>query len=149
MPLSFRNMKTDLIIAWESEDKTRTATFKVPKDAPEEEQVAAMQRALNYLMMQTGVMLTVARTPQPVPEDASPMAGMTPITPLTTPDPGPSTDVPRVPMMPPASLSDLPAGGPPPVSTFGWASMPTTSVPAELAAPQAGGWEMIPPEELG
>lgn len=147
MPLSFRNTKTDLVIAWESEDKSRTATFKVPKQAPEEEQVAAMQRALNYLAMQTGVALTVARTLPHAPEGVSPTTGTTPTIPLTTFDPGPSTAG-RIPMMPPASLSDRPSDGGRPGNVEFWESMPTTQLPAMLQSEKAGGWEFIPPEEM-
>jgi hypothetical protein len=120
----------------------------VPKQATEVEQVKALLKAVGFLGSQTGVVppLTGAGS---APQTSGPAGSATtaPSTSPTPPPPGPSTG-PRVPMMPPGSLSDRPADGGPPRDTFQWASMPTMSVPPELAAPEAGGWEMIPPGEV-
>lgn len=142
MPLKYSNTKTALKIEWTSPDETQTASFQIPKQATDEQQVRALLKALAFLGAQTGVV-------PPVPTAATATTSGT--TSARTAEsaavpPGPST-APRVPMMPPASLSDRPAdGGPPPNAQF-WETMPTAQVPSHLALGADSGWEIIPEGE--
>lgn len=143
MPLRYTNSKAFLKILWTNEDRSRTATFVIHKELPEREQVQELLKAVGFLATTTGVI-------PPAPSAAGATATMTPTASLAKTaesgavPPGPSTG-PRVQMMSPASLSDLPAGGlpPKPQGDLKWEDMPTTTVPAHLA--QA--WETIPPDE--
>lgn len=145
MPIKFTNTAKALKIEWANEDATRTASFSVPKQANEADQVRALLAAVGFLATATGVIPTPATvrtgvTATPPELTLAKTAGSAPV------PPGPSTG-PRLQMMPPASLSDLPAGGLPPTSQgdLKWEDLPTTTVPQHLA--QA--WETIPPDEQG
>lgn len=142
MPLKYSNTKTALKIEWTSPDGTQTASFQVPKEAPDETQVKALLKALAFLGAQTGVVppvTTTATPPTTAPSVTSPTTGSVTST--------PGGAAPRVPMMPPASLSDRPAdGGPPPNAQF-WETMPTAQVPSHLALGADSGWEIIPEGE--
>jgi hypothetical protein len=149
MPIKFTNTAKALKIEWANEDASQTASFSVPKQATDKEQVEALVKALGFLVSQTGAEVPTPRS------GASSAASVTPtyatptssIPPQTAPTPGPSTG-PRVPMMPPGSLSDRPADGGVPKNLEFWQSMPTLSVPDNLALNNDGGWEMIPPGEM-
>lgn len=140
--LRYTNSKAFLKILWTNEDKSRTATFVIHKELSETEQVQELLKAVGFLATTTGVIPPAAA---PTSATATP-SGMTlaKTAELGAVPPGPSTG-PRVQMMSPASLSDLPAGGlpPKPQGDLKWEDMPTTTVPAHLA--QA--WETIPPDE--
>jgi len=141
MPLKFTNSKTKgLTIAWTNEDKSRTATFTVPSEATDREQVEALVKALGFLVSQTG-----ASVPDTSPTGTRGTAATLPTAPHSPAATHPSA--PQVPMMPPVSLSDRPADGGMPGNAEFWQSMPTLSVPQELAGEGGGGWEMIPPGE--
>jgi hypothetical protein len=148
MPIKFTNTAKALKIEWANEDASQTASFSVPKQATEVEQVKALLKAVGFLGSQTGVVppLTGAAS---APQTSGPAGSATtaPSTSPTPPPPGPSTG-PRVPMMPPGSLSDRPADGGVPKNLEFWQSMPTLSVPENLALNNDGGWEMIPPGEM-
>lgn len=142
MALKYTNTKVNLKIEWESEDKSQTASFSIPKLGTDAQQVKALIKALAFLGAQTGVV-------PPAPTGATAMTSGT--TPAKTAEsaavpPGPNT-APRLQMTPPAGLSDAPAGGPPPVDRTFWESMPTTTLPPQLASSPMG-WEMIPPGEV-
>lgn len=142
MPLKYSNTKTALKIEWTSPDETQTASFQIPKQATDEQQVKALLKALAFLGAQTGVVppaTTTATPPTTAPSVTSPTTGSVTST--------PGGAAPRVPMMPPASLSDRPAdGGPPPNAQF-WETMPTAQVPSHLALGADSGWEIIPEGE--
>lgn len=155
MPLKVSSNTKGTWITWETPDESLSATFRIKPEMSEEEILKTLVKAVIFIGNQMGIMaaeiaeLELAIMGSTAPTAATATASET--TPARTAGsaaapPGLSTAQ-RVPMMPPASLSDLPNGGVP-ITTFGWGSMPTRSVPAELAAPEAGGWEMIPPEEL-
>lgn len=163
MPLKVSSNQDSLWVTWTSPDEDRTSTFRIRKTDPDEEVLKKLVRLTRFIASQMdeqtleiaelelAIRGTAAPTQRLALEGVDRTTGTTATTSLTTPALGPSTadpNAPKILMTPPASLSDQPAGGPPPISTFGWGSMPTVSVPAELAAPAAGGWEMIPPEEL-
>lgn len=137
MPIKYTNTAKALKIEWANEDASQTASFSVPKQASETDQVKALLKAVGFLGIQTGV----------VPATFNPTTGGSSTAPqgsgATTPA-TPSTG-PRVQMMPPASLSDLPAGGLPAKGDVDWTQMPTTTVPQHLT----GAWETIPPDEQG
>lgn len=140
MPLKFTNRATGLTILWENEDRTRTMTYVIPKQVPEREQVQALMRAVGFLGLQVGI----------APPTAAPTVAAPAATTISTAAAGAaaSTSAPQVPMMPPASLSDRPADGGRPSNFEFWESMPTVSVPPQLAGEAQGGWELIPPEEM-
>lgn len=129
MPLKMSSNSKGTWITWEAEDESLTATFRVKPEMSDQEILATLMKATAFIAKQMGI-------PQDGP--ASP-PGAT-VGAASTPTAPPNA--PRVAMMPPASLSDLPAGGAP-ADTFGWSSLPTMSVPENLS----GDWEMIPPGE--
>lgn len=151
MPLKVTSNDTGVWVTWGTPDEGISTTFRMKKTDSDEEILKKLIKMTRFIASQMGelaaeiedlemaILGSAAPTPQLAQGTASP-------TPQRTPNPGLS-DAPRIQMMPPGSLSDAPAGGAP-TQTFGWDSMPTTSVPAELAAPEAGGWEMIPPGEV-
>lgn len=145
MPLKYSNTKTALKIEWTSPDGTQAASFQIPKQATDEQQVKALLKALAFLGAQTGV-VPPAPAGAPVTPSTIQTATPAPPSPAGGPTSGPVT-APRVPMMPPASLSDRPAdGGPPPNAQF-WETMPTAQVPSHLALGADSGWEIIPEGE--
>jgi len=156
MPLKVSSNSKGTWITWTTPDESVSSTFRVNPEAPDEKILEVLFKATRFIAAQMGALAveiaeleleimgtTAAPTPQPALGPASRMTTTT-----TTAPSGPSMADPNAEriLMTPAK-SDLPAGGVP-ITTFGWSSMPTTSVPAELAAPEAGGWEMIPPGEL-
>lgn len=159
MPLRVSSNNKGTWITWETPDESLSATFRIKPEMSEEEILKTLVKAVIFIGNQMGIMATEIAELElaimgSVPGTPSTMTTTTGTT-LSTARPASAAtgsapvdpNAQRVPMMPPASLSDLPNGGVP-ITTFGWGSMPTTSVPAELAAPEAGGWEMIPPGEL-
>lgn len=149
--LKYTNSKAFLKILWTNEDKSRTATFVIHKELSETEQVQELLKAVGFLATTTGV-IPPSPPIHPVPTGATatttPSATSAKTVESAAVPPGPTTPPgSRVQMMPPASLSDLPAGGLPPKAQkdLNWEDMPTTTVPAHLA--QA--WETIPPDEQG
>lgn len=143
MPLKFTNRATGLTILWENEDRTRTATFVIPKQTSEREQVEALLKAVGFLGLQVGIVSAAAAAPSTsAPTEP---AGTVSAVPAAT---APAPSGPLVPMMSPASLSDRPADGGRPGNFEFWQSMPTMAVPEHLAGDAQGGWEMIPPEEM-
>lgn len=139
MPIKYTNTAKALKIEWANEDASQTASFSVPKQASETDQVKALLKAVGFLATQTGVI-----PPNGASSAASPTPNSVPPTPVNA---GPTMPAvgPRVQMMPPASLSDLPAGGLPAKGDVDWTQMPTTTVPQHLT----GAWETIPPDEQG
>lgn len=146
MPIKTTSNDKGMWITWETPDEGVSTTFRIRKTDSDSEVLGKLFRLTRFIAAQMDEMATeIAELELEILGGAR---GATtslpaPATTATATDPS----APRIPMMSPASLSDQPAGGAP-VSTFGWGSMPTTSVPAQLAAPEAGGWEMIPPEEM-
>jgi len=141
MPIKFTNTAKALKIEWTTEDGSETASFSVPKQVPETDQVKALLKAVGFLGARTGVVPTLVSGAPPA-QRATPESAMSTMSTAPTPDPGPPTGA-RVQMMPPASLSDRPAGGTPPSNVQFWESMPTIQVPGELAGGPMG-WEMMP-----
>lgn len=143
MPIKYTNTAKALKIEWANEDASQTASFSVPKQASETDQVKALLKAVGFLATQTGVIPAAAPS---TPTMTTP-AATAPTAPTATglPSGSPASSGPRVQMMSPASLSDLPAGGLPPKGEVDWAQMPTTTVPQHLT----GAWETIPPDEQG
>jgi hypothetical protein len=130
-------------ITWEAEDQSLSATFRIKPEMTDEETIQTLARAVNFIATQMGVMGTALVT---MPSSATQTPSFTKASGIASPAGAvspPDPNAPRVPMMPPASLSDQPAGGAP-VDAFGWSSLPTHSVPGNLA----GDWEMIPEGEM-
>lgn len=161
MPLKVSSNTKGTWITWETPDESLSATFRIRPEMPEDEMLGVLVKATTFIANQMGIMASqIAELELAIMgSGASPAENRTPNPAMTTgmtslqatPNPGPSTADPnalRVPMMSPASLSDKPSDGGPANDHFGWSSMPTTSVPPELADPKAGGWELIPPGEM-
>lgn len=154
MPLKVTSNDTGVWVTWGTPDEGISTTFRIKKTDSDDEILKKLIRLTRFIASQMGELASeietleaeIMGTSAPAPAPATMSTPQTATTASSTPV-VPDPSAPRIPMMSPASLSDLPAGGAP-VSTFGWGSMPTTSVPAQLAAPEAGGWEMIPPEEM-
>jgi len=138
MPLKYTNRANALTILWTSQDATRTASFQIPKQGTDKEQVEALVKALGFLVSQTGATV-------PTPGSAVPARSVSPSG--ATPAPSAASPAHQVPMMPPASLSDRPSDGGRPQNFEFWESMPTMAIPQALAQEPGGGWEMIPPGE--
>lgn len=146
MALKYTNTKVNLKIEWESEDKSQTASFSIPKLGTDAQQVKALIKALAFLGAQTGVVPPPSTAPTGATAMTTPLATSARTVESAAAPPGPNT-APRLQMTPPAGLSDAPAGGPPPVDRTFWESMPTTTLPPQLASSPMG-WEMIPPGEV-
>lgn len=145
MPLRVSSNSKGTWITWETPDESVSSTFRIKPEDPEEKILETLVKAVRFISAQTGqLQLEIAELEAEIVGGPASTAtnptkrSVTSTGPATLPDPS----APRVPMMPPASLSDQPAGGPP-VQTFGWGSMPTRHVPPELAAD----WSLIPPGE--
>lgn len=145
MPLKVSSNSTGTWITWEKPDESVSTTYRLKTKMTDEEILKTLVRAVTFISREMGLLqaeiaqleLEIMGTP-PGGETAS-----VTLTPASAPAPtatAPSAS--PIPMMPPASLSDRPADGGP-VTTFGWDSMPTTTVPQHLQ--QA--WEIIPPGE--
>lgn len=151
MPLKMSSNSKGTWITWESEDDRRSATFKIKATDTDQEILATLIKATRFISAQmeqpAQLDLEIMSTTPGVSAPATATGAVKHLAPAIAAPVAADPNAPRVPMMPPASLSDRPSDGGP-TSTFGWSSMPTTTVPAELAAPQAGGWEMIPPGEM-
>lgn len=154
MPIKVTSNDKGVWITWGTPDEGISTTFRLAKADPDEEILKKLIRLTRFIASQMGELATEIEELEisilgsaPTGATATTSPARTPVStaPLAV---APDPNAPRIQMTPPASLSDQPAGGPP-VSTFGWSSMPTTAVPSELSAPERGGWEMIPPEEMG
>lgn len=154
MSLSVKSVKGTVHIKWTGEmvKGEMTAEWKISPSMSQEEVLGVLVNATNFL---TSQMHTISRDikgleASPAAPPRSPGAPDTRSATTDTPTTAdrafsdPATSVARVPMMPPASLPDAPAGGAPTNQSF-WSGMPTT-VPQELTASPMG-WEMIPPGE--
>jgi hypothetical protein len=144
MPLKVSTRNKTVIITWENPDQSQSAEFRIRPTMTEEEMLEVLVKATTFIAKQMGEISSqiaeleleiTGTTPGPSAPATTALQAPAPVQPA---DPS----APRIPMMPPVSLSDQPAGGPP-VSTFGWSDMPTMHVPPELAS----SWEMIPPGE--
>lgn len=140
MPLKVSSNAKGTWITWEAIDESQTSTWRIKTEMTDPEMLAVLVKAATFIGKELNLMtLEIA-------ELEAAIRGTAPAGQSTQPTSTPAASAPpgalQIPMMPPASLSDLPNGGPP-VQTFGWASMPTTTVPAELAQD----WEMIQPGE--
>lgn len=150
MPIKTTSNDKGMWITWETPDEGVSTTFRIRKTDSDSEVLGKLFRLTRFIATQMDEMATeIAELELEIMGESAPVIPSRTVAPAVNaaasspPDPS----APRILMTSPASLSDQPAGGAP-VSTFGWGSMPTTSVPAQLAAPEAGGWEMIPPEEM-
>lgn len=144
MPIKVTSNSDGVWITWGTPDEGVSTTFRIKKSDPDEEILKKLVRLTRFIGSQMGELM--AEITELETEILGGAQGATtsppaPATTATVADPS----APRILMTP--QTSDLPAGGAP-VETFGWGSMPTTSVPPQLAAPEAGGWEMIPPGEM-
>lgn len=154
MPIKATSNDKGIWITWETPDEGISTTFRLMKKDSDEEILSKLFRLTRFISAQMGELNSeiaeleleirgsdaAAALPHSAAQGPAPSASSEPA--ATVPP-----NATRILMPPPGSLSDLPNGGPP-VSTFGWGSMPTTSVPSSLADPKNGGWEMIPPEEM-
>ncbi len=150
MSLSVRSAKGAVLIKWTGEmaKGEMTAEWRISPTMSQEEVLDVLVRATDFLASQMGVIsqeisalsAATAGTEAPAGGTAAPS-----VNPGSASHSEPqSSNIARVPMMPPTSLPDAPAGGAPTNQNF-WSGMPTT-VPGELTASPMG-WEMIPPGE--
>lgn len=142
MALTMKTVKGVVTLTWTT--PTMEASWKVRPQMEEAEILDTLERVVRFVRTQNGEPTFPVRYPD-APGAPSAMTPGIPL-PQPTPAPGPST-APRVPMMPPASLSDRPSDGGRPGNQEFWESMPTLAVPEHLARESSGGWEMIPPGE--
>lgn len=155
MPLKVSTRNKTVIITWENPDQSQSAEFRIRPTMTEEEMLEVLVKATTFIAKQMGEISSqieeleleikgavsgsdAGAAPDGFALQTASVPSVKQDSAATAPDP----NAPRIPMMPPVSLSDQPAGGPP-VSTFGWSDMPTMHVPPELAQ----SWEMIPPGE--
>ncbi len=156
MTLSVKSQKGTVLIKWTGEmaKGEMTAEWRISPTMSQEEVLDVLVRATNFLASQMGSIsqeLDSVIAASTAPAFAKDTGTTTPTTspgtasgdPIAPSEPQ-NSNVARVPMMPPASLSDAPAGGAPTNQSF-WSGMPTT-VPGEMTASPMG-WEMIPPGE--
>lgn len=148
MPIKVTSNDKGVWITWGTPDEGISTTFRLAKADPDEEILKKLIRLTRFIASQMGELATEIEELEIAILGSSAIGTPAITASKASPAPVPDPNAPRIQMTPPASLSDQPAGGPP-VSTFGWSSMPTTAVPSELSAPERGGWEMIPPEEMG
>lgn len=148
MPLKASSNDKAMWVTWGTPDEGVSTTFRINKSDPDEEVLAKLVRLTRFIASQMDQQATeIAELEQAIRGQSPAEAEKTSAATARTATPSSNPNAPRIPMPSPASLSDLPAGGLPPASHFGWADMPTTSVPEHLAKPEAGAWEMIPPNE--
>jgi hypothetical protein len=153
MPLKVSSNNRGTWITWTTPDESVSSTFRINPEAPDEKILEVLFKATRFIAAQMGSLAVeiaeleleiMGTTPGPSAH-ATAMDAVKRPAPATAAPAVADPNAERILMTP--AKSDLPAGGVP-ITTFGWSSMPTTSVPAELAAPDAGGWEMIPPGEM-
>lgn len=147
MPLKLKTTNGMMTLTWIKDDATAEASWRIPKDATDEQVVSLLRQALSHIQNQgqqtvlfdvDGFDLTMRRDASATTATTSGSSGTTPATDGAV----------HIPMGPPASLSDRPSDGGPPQGSMGsqfWESMPTKEVPGQLAAD----WQMIAPEETG
>lgn len=126
------NAKGMIRLTWTSLDGASEASWKFGPEDSEDKVLDLLERAVTYVRTQRGEHATAVqeleseiypeRRPERTPEE---LKGQ------------------RIAMTPPAALSDRPSDGGPPQDGFGWASMPTTSIPEHLGSQ----WEMVPEDE--
>src|SRR5262249_801742 len=151
MPLKVTVRNKILTLTYKNDKETAEASFRIHPDATDEEILATVRRFLTFAEAQMGIrsipMLTL-----PEAQDTGrtvPATGPTPLSATAiaaSPSPVAGTDnLPRLQMMPPASLSGTPSDGGPAkdMNEEFWKGMPTLQVPGELAS-GAMGWEMDP-----
>lgn len=149
MPLKMSSNARGIWITWEAPDESRSMTYRIKPEMDDADMLRILTRAVVTIGKEMGeTNLEIAELEMVIrgPNAASTGAGSA-SSPAATAGPPTDPNAERIPMTSPASLSDRPSDGGP-VSTFGWGSMPTTSVPAPLADPKNGGWEMIPMEDM-
>ena len=149
MPLKVSSNSTGVWITWEMPDESMSATFRIKTKASDEEILRTLVKATTFIAKQMGeIDLEIAELELAIRRPNAASTGVGSVSsPAATAGPPTDPNAERIPMTSPASLSDRPSDGGP-VSTFGWSSMPTVSVPSSLADPKGGGWEMIPPGEM-
>lgn len=145
MSLTMKSVKGVLTLTWES--PTMEASWKIPKDSPEETIIDTLDRVVRFVKMQRGEpigpnwpLTTPALDIRPATTDSSSTAQQG----SGAMSPGSPQSGNRIQMMPPTSLSDRPSDGGPTQDANAWQSLPTTTVPASLQ----GTWEIMPPEEM-
>lgn len=152
MSLSVKSVKGVTHIKWTGEmaKGAMTAEWRISPEMDQKEVLDVLLRACSFLATQMGVISQDIKSLETATTSRAPAGGTSGAnaepagaTPPPSPEPY-ATNVARVPMMPPTSLSDRPNGGPPTNQEF-WSGMPTT-VPQELTASPMG-WEMIPEGE--
>lgn len=149
MPLKLKTTNGMMTLTWIKDDATAEASWRIPKDATDEQVVSLLRQALSHIQNQGQqmVLFDVDGFDLTMRKDASATTGASPASSRTASTPTTDGTI-RIPMGPPASLSDKPSDGGPPQGSMGsqfWESMPTKEVPGQLAAE----WEMAPPEEMG
>jgi hypothetical protein len=144
MALSLKTVKGVVHLMWST--PAMEAQWKIRPNMSEKEILETLERVIQFVRTQNGEIAALAAEIRgtSAPVSVSPAEQATATTAGASPTPPAGS---RVPMMPPASLSDTPAGGPPPRDGFSWDQFPTTVVPEHLASATGGGWEMIPPGE--
>lgn len=143
MPLKVSSNSKGTWITWETPDESVSSTFRIKPEDEDEKVLAILFKATRFIAAQMGAMAVEIAELEMEIRGTGEVATTSPTAPVET---ARATDpnAPRIPMMSPASLSDKPADGGPVNTEFGWASMPTTSIPEPLASQ----WEMIPPGEM-
>jgi len=134
--LSLKTIKGVVTLKWES--PTMEASWKIRPSMTEVEMLETLERVTQFVRAQYGqapMAMGMLRTNSPTSLTTTTVSATSAGT-ASIPQGEPG----KILMAPAAALSELPAGGLPPVNKEFWESMPTLEVPGNLAP----SWEMDP-----
>lgn len=145
MPLSVKTIKGVVTLTWST--PTMEASWKISPSMPEAEVMDTLCRVVIFVNSQNRQhQKEVAKLEYELletPQNAA-AAPALPAPSETATSAGANSQAGRILMPPPSQVGDRPSDGGPPKGGIDFASMPTTTVPAELQQ----FWEMAPPEEM-